>query len=280
MFVSHLAQEGLAHTSIKVYLSAVRNLHISAGLHIQFTKALTPRLELVMKGIKKDKAKTTPSCPRLPITVEIMAKIKKVLHGTHKEHDSIMLWAACCLAFFGFLHCGEFTVPTQAAYDPEEHLSLPDIAIDNRLSPSVVQVKIKQSKTDPFRQGMQLYLGKTDEDICPITGILPYLAIRGARPGPLFVLEDGTYLTRQRFAALLSGTLLQAGISDRRYTTHSFRIGAATTAKDSGISDVHIKMLGRWKSNAYQLYVRSPKDQLAKLSKQLKGPAEKGDNHF
>ena len=268
MFVSHLAQEGLAHTSIKVYLSAVRNLHISAGLHIQFTKALTPRLELVMKGIKKDKAKTTPSCPRLPITVEIMAKIKKVLHGTHKEHDSIM-WAACCLAFFGFLCCGEFTVPTQAAYAPEEHLSLPDIAIDNRLSPSVVQVKIKQSKTDPFRQGVQLYLGKTDEDICPITGILPYLAIRGAKPGPLFVLEDGTYLTRQQFAALLSGTLLQAGISDRRYTTHSFRIRAATTAKDSGISDVHIKMLGRWKSNAYQLYVRTPKDQLAKLSKQL-----------
>ena len=222
-----------------------------------------------MKGIKKDKAKTTPSCPRLPITVEIMAKIKKVLHGTHKEHDSIMLWAACCLPFFGFLCCGEFTVPTQAAYAPEEHLSLPDIAIDNRLSPSVVQVKIKQSKTDPFHQGMQLYLGKTDEDICPITGILPYLAIRGAKPGPLFVLEDGTYLTRQRFAALLLSTLLQAGISDRCYTTHSFRIGAATTAKDSGISDVHIKILGRWKSNAYQLYVRTPKDQLAKLSKQL-----------
>ena len=88
-------------------------------------------------------------------------------------------------------------MPTQAAYDPEEHLSLPDIAIDNRLSPSVVQVKIKQSKTDPFRQGVQLYLGRTDEDICPITGILPYLAIRGAKPGPLFVLEDGTYLTRQ-----------------------------------------------------------------------------------
>ena len=69
-------------------------------------------------------------------------------------------------------------MPAQAAYDPEEHLSLPDIAIDSRLSPSVVQVKIKQSKTDPFRQGVHLYLGKTDEDICPITGILPYLAIR------------------------------------------------------------------------------------------------------
>ena len=222
-----------------------------------------------MKGIKKDKAKSTQPCPWLPITVEIMVKLKRVLQGSDKEHDSIMLWAACCLAFFGFLRCGEFTVPAQATYDPEEHLSVADIAIDNRLSPSVIQVKIKQSKTDPFRQGVQLYLGKTDEVICPITGILPYLAIRGAKPGPLFILKDGTYLTRQQFAALLSHTLLQAGISDKRYTTHSFRIRAATSAKDSGISDVHIKMLGRWKSNAYQLYVRTPKEQLAKLSKQL-----------
>ena len=112
-------------------------------------------------------------------------------------------------------------------------------------------------------------MGRTDEDICPITGILRYLAIRGAKPGPLFILKDGTYLTRQRFAALLSHTLLQAGISDKRYTTHSFRIGAATSAKDSGISDVHVKMLGHLKSKAYQLYVRTPKEQLAKLSKQL-----------
>ena len=36
MFVSHLVQEGLAHTSIKVYLSVVCNLHISAGYHEVF----------------------------------------------------------------------------------------------------------------------------------------------------------------------------------------------------------------------------------------------------
>ena len=75
-------------------------------------------------------------------------------------------------------------MPTQVAYDPEEELSLPDIAIDNRLSPSVVQVKIKESKTYPFCQGVQLYLGRTNEDICPITGILPYLAIRRAKLVP------------------------------------------------------------------------------------------------
>ena len=52
-------------------------------------------------------------------------------------------------------------------------------------------------------------------------------------------------------------------------TIPSFRIGAATTAKEKGISDVHIKMLGRWQSSAYQLYIRTPQEQLAKLSKEL-----------
>ena len=49
MFVSYLARQGLSQASIKVYLSEVRNLHVSAGLHKEFSKQLTPRLELVLK---------------------------------------------------------------------------------------------------------------------------------------------------------------------------------------------------------------------------------------
>ena len=269
MFVSHLTQEGLAHSSIKVYLSAICNLHISTGLHIEFAKQLTPRLQLVLKGIKKEREKLTPSRTRLPITIKIMTKIKEVLLRKPKDYDNILLWAACCTAFFGFLRCGKFTVPTQATYDPEAHLSLSDIALDSKHIPSVIQVTIKQSKTDPFHQGVQLCLGKTDKEICPVNAILPYLAIRGANHGPLFIMQDGSHLTRQRFASLITNTLQLAGIDDKRYTTHSFRIGAATTAKDAGISHVHVKMLGRWKSNAYQLYVRTSSDKLAGLSKQL-----------
>ena len=81
--------------------------------------------------------------------------------------------------------------------------------------------------------------------------------------------QDGSYLTRQRFASLISSILQLAGIDDKQYVTHSFHIGAATTAKEVGISDVHLKMLRQWKSNAYQLYVRTPSDQLAGFSKQL-----------
>ena len=39
--------------------------------------------------------------------------------------------------------------------------------------------------------------------------------------------------------------------------------------EEAGISDVHIKMLGRCKSSAYQSYIRTPRDQLARLSEQM-----------
>jgi hypothetical protein len=183
-----------------------------------------------------------------------MRSIRGVLESKAAQYDNVLLWAACCMAFFGFLRCGEFTVPSQADYDPDMHLSLTDIALDNKVIPSVIQVTIKQSKTDPFRQGIDIYLGKTGKDVCPIQVIMPYLTIRGAQPGPLFTFSDCSYLIRQRFTSSITSTLQRAGINEKQYNTHSFRIGAATTAKEAGISDVHIKMLGRWKSSAYQLY--------------------------
>ena len=135
LFVSYLAKQSLSHASIKVYLSAVHNLHVSTGLHEEFSKHLTPRPELVLKGIKK-KAKSAPPPSLLPVTVEIMRSIKTALTPIPTDYDNTLLWATCCLAFFGFLRCAEFTVPTQEGYDPDMHLSLADIALDGNNSVS------------------------------------------------------------------------------------------------------------------------------------------------
>lgn len=50
-----------------------------------------------------------------------------------------------------------------------------------------------------------------------------------------------------------------AGVDDKSYSGHSFRIGAATAAAAADVPDHVIKMLGRWESLAYQLYVRTPR---------------------
>ena len=270
LFASYLAKQGLAHTTIKVYLSAVRNLHVSAGLHLEFAQQLTPRLELVLQGIKKEYLRTSQHRhTRLPITKSIMSKIRLVLQQRTNNYNNKLLWAACCTAFFGFLRCSEFTVPSQNDYDPDSHLSLSDVSVDSRMEPSMIRIYIKQSKTDPFRQGVHLCLGRTGNAICPVTSLLSYLIIRKGTPGPLFVMENGQYLTRQLFGAHLNSILQEVGQNAKHYNTHSFRIGAATSARESGVSDENIQMLGRWKSDAYKLYIRTPREELAKLSGKL-----------
>ena len=84
------------------------------------------------------------------------------------------------MAFFGFLRCNEFTVPVQTGYDPAVHLSYSDVAVDNRDYPTMVVISVKQSKTDPLRSGVQITLGATEDDICPVKALMPYLAIRGS----------------------------------------------------------------------------------------------------
>ena len=51
--------------------------------------------------------------------------------------------------------------------------------------------------------------------------------------------------------------------------TRSFRIGAATSPKQVDIDDSDLKVLGRWRSDAYKKYVRLSPQGLAGFSKSL-----------
>ena len=174
---------------------------------------------------------------RLPITPPLLRKIKSVWDGQVQDYDIVMLWAACCLAYFGFLRAGELTVPSDSAFDPSIHLSWGNLAVDNPESPAIMSVTLKASKMNPFRKGVTLYIRWVSSDLCPVSAMLAYLVLRGKKAGPLFVFKDGRLLTRQRFVAAVRDPLRQVGIAANSYAGHSFRIGAATTAASRGLED-------------------------------------------
>ena len=268
-YVSYLAREKLRHKTIKVYMSAVRYLHVAERGGDPFQAPMV-RLQYVLRGIKRCEAEGgTRSRERLPISPDILGRIRRVWGARASDRDVKMLWAACCLGFFAFLRIGEMTVPSEEGYDPAVHLSWGDVAIDDPASPSVLRVTVKQSKTDPFRRGVDLFLGKTEKEVCPVQALLGYMVSRGCGDGPLFVYKDGRYLTRQRLVEALRGALEEAGLDCAKYCGHSFRIGAATAAAKQGIEDSIIQTLGRWKSLAYLQYVKIPRDQLANYSRVL-----------
>ncbi len=271
-FAAFLGQQQLKHRTIKTYLSGIRFAQIQAGLGDPFHAKSMPLLEYVLSGIKREHSKVgAPPKPRLPVTLDILEHLRGTwLHPPIKP-DSVMLWAATCTGFFGFLRAGEFTVPSAQGYDPQVHLNLADLALDSHKQPSLIRLRIKQSKTDPLRQGADIFLGATAANICPVKALIHYIAVRSPTPGPLFVFQSGTPLTRKALVSHVQSALCHAGISPAAYTGHSLRIGAATTAAQRGLEDSVIQTLGRWKSKAYLAYIKIPPQELASVARALIG---------
>ena len=267
-FATFLAQEGLRLQTIKCYLSALRHAQIANGFPDPRIGLDHPRLECILRGIKRSQATSSlvPKRTRLPITPDILRLIHCHLPP---PPDSHMIWAACCLGFFGFLRAGEFTVPSVAEFDQGEHLSIADVAVDSHSIPTLLRVRIKQSKTDPFRRGVDIYIGKASPPLCPVSAMVGYLAVRGPQPGPLFLYGNGSSLSRQRLVVSVRGCLKQAGLDGSAYAGHSFRIGAATTAAANGVEDSLIQTLGRWQSSAYLRYIHVSRSSLAAVSQLL-----------
>ena len=109
---------------------------------------------------------------------------------------------------FGFLRSGEFTAPE----DGELHLSFSDIAVDSLLDPKVLSI---QSKPDPFRLGVTIFVGKTNSPLCPVSAVLAYMAWR---EGPLLRFQSGLPLSRSRLVAALCDVLGEAGYNPEEYT--------------------------------------------------------------
>lgn len=157
-------------------------------------------------------------------------------------------------------------IPSASAYDPSVHLSHSDVKVDSKSAPLYVTVTIKASKTDVFRERVTLYLGRTGQDLCPVTAVLGYMAqysggSRARRSSPFFRFSNGQPLTRERLVKELRQGLELAGIKADNYAGQSFRTGVASTAAAAqGLSDPLIKTLGRWEITVYTLYIRTPKE--------------------
>lgn len=269
-YITYLAKAGLSYQTIKTYLSALRYLHIANNLPPSIRIAEMPKLNMLTREVQREQANTITKQPRLPITPTMLRQIRALWSTKESDFDYIMLWAAMCVTFFGFFRMGELTVPSQDSFNPGVHLTFKDIAVDSMTDTKVISITLKQSKTDQFRRGVQVLIGRSgDAVVCPVSATLAYLALRQGGEGPLFLFKNGMYLTKENFIKPVREALDTLGYVSESFATHSFRIGAATAAAEAGIEEATIKALGRWKSNAFQAYVRLLKERIGGISKSL-----------
>ena len=148
-FASYLAR-AVHHCTIKLYLAAVRNLHITAG----YSDPLKGKLLLhkVLRGILRYQGEQR--IRRQPVTPQVLSAICPALQSWLSARDFSMIWAAFNLAFFAFLHCSEFTCAGVGKFRPLFYLSTDCIAFYPTLAcPQRMTVQLKSSKTDVSRRG-------------------------------------------------------------------------------------------------------------------------------
>lgn len=89
----------------------------------------------------------------------------------------------------------------QTEYDMSVHLSYGDMCVDIIPALRYFEVRIKASKTDPFHQGVMIYLGVAGEALHPVAATLRYMVMHGGAPGPFFIYALGKFLTHKRFVS-------------------------------------------------------------------------------
>ncbi|XP_067218215.1 uncharacterized protein [Chanodichthys erythropterus] len=254
-FISYLNQiKSIQPSTIKVYLSGIQFFYKLIYGHP--CPAITnPQITLLIKGIQK----TNPTRPdsRQPLTIDLLAKCLTFLRSGHMPPDTARtLDAMFTLAFFGFLRVSEIT--TNSKFNPAIHPTFSDLQV---LDTDTICFLLKCSKTDQLKNGNFIHIFNLPTPIQPYQSLSYFLAHRKVQISspldPLFIDENNLPVTRHWFQKKLKYILTHSGIQAHLYSSHSFRIGAATTAAQKGLPDHQIKLLGRWSSDAFQSYIRS-----------------------
>jgi len=250
----------LKHTTIKLYLCGIRHVYLKSGCHnpLETTGGnMLPRLTLILNSVKRLQGSHTRT--RLPITFPVLNQIcQRLRKGVFNEYVDCLIETVCIIAFFAFLRCGEFTVVNSYKFDPSIHLCLSDVIFQS----DYVILRLKESKTDPFRKGIDIKLFEINNVICPLNAIKKYVSKRNSKfavtsaSDPLFVTDVYEVLTRQYFLDKLKYVLQLCGFDSKSYSGHSFRSGAASSAGKAHVEDHMIKVLGRWKSDSYCRYIK------------------------
>ena len=141
-----------------------------------------------------------------------------------------MLWFAFTLAFYGFLRASEYL-----------NLQWLDISCNSRIT-----INLRQSKTDPFRNGHQIHVYLANTSICPVRGLLLYMPFSNSLTAsdPVFMACRFAPLTQASLNKALCLLLSRAALDQFQYASHSFRTGTATTTTAARIPVWMIKSLG------------------------------------
>lgn len=230
-----------------------------------------------MKGIRK-KHKSAKRPKRMGITIWTLAKFIQLLDMEDPTHRT--LFAALVIAMFGLLRASEYV--RKFPYGCTLLRRHVQLVKSMRVEAQRVIIHLVRSKTDTFDEGVDVVLAYNgSEAFCPFGWAQRVLdeAPDQSPDAPFFQMPDGQAFTYDYLQQCIKTLAVGAGLHDGSFSTHSLRIGGATTLVALGYPRETVQLLGRWASDAFILYLRIGFGVHRNVSRDMAAAAEDVNGH-
>ena len=266
VYIMYLSRS-LSYSSIVKYIGIIRILHLECGLpdpsllsdyHVKRTLQAVKRL------------KGSDPIRKQPVTPEPLSDFYKVLDMG--SLDDATFWAVCLVAFFGLLKISNVIPKSRKSFDPSKHLTRGCFtSVDDGILLKLCWAKNNQFKERINKVPLPFVAGHS---LCPVTAVYcSFFMPQGwSDDAPAFVRGKQGNLTPVLygwFMNKLKVVLQSCGKDPKLFGSHSLRRGGASWALRCGLGSDTIRILGDWKSNAYQAYLEIPLSGRMALVRQL-----------
>lgn len=232
--------------SLPSYLSGIIN-----SIEHLFPEARANRLSAVVKRTLQGCMKIHPRETKRKRAL-MYTDLERVVNSlaSASSYDDILFASVLLTGFYGLMRLGELVNPDSIA-----NRSFRKIIKRHTTSVSDDHYKflLPAHKADRLFEGNVVIIPTTKDTPDALTIFRQYLRLRDAafpHHIPLFLRSNGEVPVRSWFITRLK-TFFPDNVAG-----HSLRSGGATALAISGIPDSRIQALGRWTSDAFQMYIR------------------------
>ena len=253
--------DGLAASTILVYVSRVRSLHSRHGLQPAFTIKQVANL---IKGAAQVEAQPESAVNRICITPELMKYAKDFIDSSRRPDSwKALIWMLFCWCWLGAFRSDDLIHDSPSAFCPETSLLKNNVHrrtdyLGQGRSVSYLKVWIPSPKHKRGSGGVWVELLPTLNWFCPVGAFTRYLETSESWEGNLpLVHRKGALYTKAEFNRDLK-LIFKSKIdfASESITSHSFRAGVISALARAGASEDLLKSQTDHSSSAYQSYLK------------------------
>lgn len=243
-----------AQSTIKNYYYAILAWH---RIHLLPISTKDDEIELLFKTAAKVSPPQSKRTKREPLRTETIQKIHAVIDPTIPI--DVAVYACLTTSFYAIARLGEFTTKRMDdKFDPAKHISLNGLALESDNSNNQVHtLHIPSTKASPTT-GEKVQWAKQNDTTDPVSALEKHIALN--KPGPnehLFAFTANGLrhpLSKRKFQEHLATLATKANVKSK--FGHNIRIGGTLEYLLRKIPFEVVKVIGRWSSDAFHIYLR------------------------